>query len=161
MEKRERREEEGESATQHNKCCWTWPVSNRHSSDRCNMFTKQTSNTDVREMKTVTGGCMTCEKKPGIQAGISLRALKVFQRDEKTACHTRIARVSRRICLMLLAPSIPGSSGCQPGPSGVTGADGQFLSLSLSRSHSTSGQWENRLTSQSSKITTWTCQAGQ
>lgn len=112
MEKRERREEEGESATQHNKCCWTWPVSNRHSSDRCNMFTKQTSNTDVREMKTVTGGCMTCEKKPGIQAGISLRALKVFQRDEKTACHTRIARVSRRICLMLLAPSIPGSSGC-------------------------------------------------
>lgn len=50
---------------------------------------------------------MTCEKKPGIQAGISLRALKVFQRDEKTACHTRIARVSRRICLMLLAPKHP------------------------------------------------------
>lgn len=55
---------------------------------------------------------MTCEKKPGIQAGICMRALKVFQRDEKTACHTAIARVSRRICLMLLAPSIPGSSGC-------------------------------------------------
>lgn len=50
---------------------------------------------------------MTCEKKPGIQAGISLWALKVFQRDEKTACHTTIARVSCRICLMLLAPSIP------------------------------------------------------
>lgn len=53
MEKRERREE-GESVTQDNKCCWTWAVSNRHSSDRCNMFTKQTSNTDVREMKIVT-----------------------------------------------------------------------------------------------------------
>ena len=114
MEKRERREE-GESAAEENKCCWTWPVSNQHSSDRCNMFTKQTSNADVAEMKMVTRGCMTCERKPGIQAGISLRALKVFPRDEKTACHTRIARVSRRICLMLLAPSIPGSSGLLAG----------------------------------------------
>lgn len=110
MDKRERREE-GESATEDNKCCWTWPVSNRHSSDRCNMFTKQTSSAHVREMKMVTWGCMTCEKKPGIHAGICMRALMVFQRDEKTACHTRIARVSRRICLMLLASSIPGSSG--------------------------------------------------
>lgn len=110
--KNQRGEKKGKAPQEYNKCCWTWPVSNQHSSDRCNMFTKQTSSTDVREMKMGTSACMTCEKKPGIQAGISLRALKVFQRDEKTACHTRTARVSCRICLMLLAPGIPGSSGC-------------------------------------------------
>lgn len=103
-----RRREAGESATEYNEWCWTWPVSNRHSSDRCNMFTKQTSGTHVGgKMKMATGGCMTCERKPGIQAGISARALEVFQRDEKTACHTGIARVSRRIWLMLLAPRHP------------------------------------------------------
>lgn len=41
------------SATEYNKCWWTWPVSNQRSSDRCNMFTKQTSNTHVRGVKTV------------------------------------------------------------------------------------------------------------
>lgn len=156
MEKRQRREE-GESNTKHERCCWTWPVSNRHSFDRWSMFTKQTGDTNVKKRKMVTWGCMSCEKKPGIQAGISLRALKAFQRDEKTACHTRTARVSRRMCLMLLAPSIPGISGCLPRPSGVTGTDRQLLSLLLCWSDSTWGQKETLLASQSSEITTWTC----
>lgn len=93
--------------------CWTRPVSNQRSSDRCNVFTKQTSVPDVREIKKWRPEvAWPVKKKPGLQAGISVRTLEVFQRDEKTACHTRIARVSRRICLMLLASSIPGSSGC-------------------------------------------------
>lgn len=137
---------------------WTWPVSNRRSCDRCGVFTEQTNIARWRA-KTVDRGCPNCEKKPGSQAGISLRALKVFQSDEKTACHTGIARASGRICLMLLAPSIPSSSGGQPGPRGVTATDGRFLSLSLSRSHSTSGQQENSLTSQSAQRTSWTCRA--
>lgn len=151
-------EKAGRQEEVRHKCSWTWPVSNRRSCDRCGVFTKQTNNARCRA-KTVNRGCPTCEKEPGSQAGISLRALKVFQRDEKTACHTRIARASRRICLMLLAPSIPSSSGCWPGPRGVTSADGHFLSLSLSRSHSTSGQQENGLTSQSAQRSSWNCRA--
>lgn len=91
----------------------------------------------------------------GGRAGTSLRALEVFRRDEKTACHTRIAPASGRISLVLLAAASQqqlwllagggvGGWGLGGGARGVTGSHSQgFLSLSLSPSHSTSGQQAN------------------
>lgn len=96
--------EDGESTAEERKCFWTWPVSNRHSSDRCSMFTKQTSDVDVREMKTVTWGCATWERKkrkerkPGVRAGIFARALEVFQgRQEDCVPHQHCKSVSQNL----------------------------------------------------------------
>lgn len=84
------------STTQYNKCCWTWPVSNQRSRDRCNMFTKQTSNTHVRGGKSMTWSCTTCEKKPGIQAGISLRGFEgISERWEDCVPHQDCKSVSQ------------------------------------------------------------------
>lgn len=52
--KNERGEKKGKAPQKIGNARWTRPVSNRRSSDRCNVFTKQTSDADVREMKMVT-----------------------------------------------------------------------------------------------------------